>query len=257
MMKRLLTILLAALMVFSLAACGGELPPLTLDPPPEPPAPPTPSAPPDPPREVIKVITYVNGFTLILDEETELTTQLKILVNGFLFPLLPEDEITVTARTLIGIYNDFKIEGLIESVTRTQEEFLAFYEKYGWETILEVENLDIVFDYIFSENAENITTNWHEHIIEDGLVGFSAFGITGGYRLILKEQFVSEELVELYFYYIYNDGNFFMVSESNSEKIGDIGDSYITIYEDLLDTLGIVKYTFVLEDGKYKILSIT
>ena len=142
-------------------------------------------------------------------------------------------------------------------------------------SVMKIENLNFIFNDIFSENAEYNVTNCQDFVTSDGLFGYGAFGITSGYHYILMRQEISDNLVELYFYCIYNDGfKLWRKGYEWHENIDDgviwldqtvvgewehvdyISTGYIILYEDLFDTLDIVKYTFILEDGRYKILNI-
>jgi|GEM_PF-1717719 len=207
-------------------------------------------------------------LSLIPDDETELTSELRAFVNKFLYPLVPEDVIVVGARTLIDFYRDYFY------ALMTEEELAELYMKYNAVHIMSVENLDLIFNEIFSKEAGNIITDYHEYADENGIIAWGPFGIHGGYRLILMEQSISDDAVELYFYNVYSydeilvrkgyvwreDGN--GVEYIDTTEVGrwdydaEEQQSYAILYEDLLDTLDIVKYTFVLEDGKWKILSI-
>jgi len=206
---------------------------------------------------------------LIEDEETELTKELLSIIKGFLTPLIlcgdeccEDGKITLGVKSLINFHREYEEAGLIEPAHRTHEEWQALDEKYnhdGRYGYLKIENLELIFNDIFSKNADNITLFddvYECEFMADGLVGVGVFGITESYNIILKEQSINDEKVELYFYYFFNsiDG-VFKDSGYDSEDIGR-WDNGLIFYEDALDTLGVVKYTFVLEDGRYKILSI-
>ncbi|MCL2638682.1 MAG: glycoside hydrolase family 5 protein [Oscillospiraceae bacterium] len=201
---------------------------------------------PEPPREEIRIPRNESGLSLIEDEETELTTELKALVNKFWLALLPADIIEVSWVTLVGHHREYVDKGLIEDVIIDESE--KFYS---------VENMDYVFNDIFSSHAVNIVPVYREKTNENGLIEIPTFGITEGYEFVLKEQIINEENIELYFYYFYYGvlREIFTDGSSDAEVIGRWDDGLV-VYEDMLETLDIVKYTFVLEDGKYKILSI-
>jgi hypothetical protein len=163
--------------------------------------------------------------------------------------------------------------GMLELTEEEKEEIRQKYNVH-WFYFFSVESLDIAFNNKFSKNAVNIIPVYKEFANEDGLLGVSTFGRTGGYDLILKEQIIGDEKVELYFYFFYDDvfgiyKDVITIYNENNKVVAltydclvgrrdwvkDTTDDYI-FYEDSFDTLNIVKYTFILEDGKYKIFSI-
>jgi len=225
-------------------------------------------------------ISYDNGFSLIADEETELTTELKELVNRFNFPLLPADIeagiIQIAPLTMTRIYQDYVSAGLIEPFVNTNgEDGFIISDGLYFEAAMKVDNINFILDDIFSNQFNHTLYDYHGFITSDGIFGYGAFGITSGYRYILMGQEISEEVVELYFYLIYDEGfalwrKGYKWHENMDdgviwldrtvigewEHVNYIGTGNIILYEDLFDTLDIVKYTFILEDGRYKILSI-
>jgi hypothetical protein len=229
---------------------------------------------PAPQRNEIKLeYNYESALSLIIDEETELTAELRELVGRFKFPLLPRD-----GTISIGHLCNFHSELWRQLSEERRAELYELYPVSDNERIYVAELLDAVFAELFSENFTlitnfvQITPNWHEYV--DYNTGAFTWGFTEnpwGHRLILKEQSVSEETVELYFYALYTENretNQFIrnpgtwnheeggIMDFDDTVVGRWSDSYIAIYEDTLDTLDIVKYTFILEDGRYKILSI-
>jgi hypothetical protein len=213
---------------------------------------------------------YDTVLSLVPDEELcDTAKELKTLVNKFLFPLIPEDTIVVGAKTLIDFHADYWREAVSE------EEKNELNELYpNTDIILNVDWLDIIVSNIFSEKAENIITDYHEYADENGIIAWGPFGILEGYSYILMGQNIGEEVAELYFYLVYGYEEILIRKGYNWREDGEgveyldtteVGrwdydaveqQSYAILYEDLFDTLDIVKYTFVLEDGKWKILSI-
>ncbi|MCL2076963.1 MAG: hypothetical protein FWH08_00970 [Oscillospiraceae bacterium] len=293
-MKFKITALIIIISVWGLTACenmqitpkGSESdvlgePLVTLEYP-EPPLPGNPE-PPDmyenkPPLEVW--IKYdEDGASIITEEETELTSELKRIVNMFYFTLIPEDnesEIIINARNLINFNNFYIREGKLEPLAPTEEDVIQIHQKYGADHVLKVENLDFIFNYLFSKEAVQFKPGYSDYADDDGIISIGAFGITSGYTLILKEQTIGEEVVDLYFYYFYLNGeNIYLKSPAhyepaatptditeNNPVIGHSGYyeggdfSYYSFNDGVFETLGVVKYTFIPEDGKYKILSI-
>jgi endoglucanase len=214
----------------------------------------------------IVIIQRENGLSLIEDEETELTTELKALVNKFWRGLLPAEEIELNWVEMYGLYREYAEAGLIEPLPEDElNEMLK--EDISLANLLKVENLDIIFNDIFSERAVNIIPAYRDSATEDGFIRIPIKGIEGSYRLLLIEQAIGGETAELYFYYFYQQGGIFRSSSMtydeetgglyfDSPLIGRYQDDEYVFFADMLDTLGVAKYTFVLEDGKYKILSI-
>ena len=164
---------------------------------------------------------------------------------------------------MIGLHDEYVDAGFIEPFMITEEKRLELNS--SWTYILEINNLDFIFNYIFSKNVINIIPAYREEAQEDGLIGVPFYGNPGGHQLILKEQVMNEEKIDLYFYCPYwNAGENGFLKDMNDiynavgylDYIEEEQLSYAVFYKDVLSTLGIVKYTFILEDGKYKILSI-
>jgi len=216
--------------------------------------------------EIILDYNYESALSLILDEETELTAELRALVGKFKFSLLPSSGIIEIS---VGELHNFYLDYWWKLSEEKREELHELYP--GEETIYVVELLEAVLADLFSKDFTGIKSNWYEYTDQNGAFTWGTSETPSGHRLLLKEQFVSEETVELYFYVVYNDrrnDNQFIrhIGNWDHEKVqwvnkddtivGRWGDGYIAVYEDILDTLDIVKYTFILEDGRYKILSI-
>jgi hypothetical protein len=224
------------------------------------------------PRDEFRMPWNENGLSLIEDEETEITTELKALLNRFVWSLYPQDneydaqgKISINGMMMVRLYNHYAETGRID--VPTDDELLEMYGIYRSCHILFIEYLDYIIDDIFSKKANNIVRLYRNFPDENGAIDFGTFGATSGYEYILKEQFISEEIIELYFYYFYFDvfpfyrRGYLWCEEDrkwlniDDTVVGHWDDDYI-FYTDMLDTLGVVKYTFILEDGRYKILSI-
>jgi hypothetical protein len=200
-------------------------------------------------------------FSLISDYETELTIKLEEIANRIRIFLPPDDTIEIFWTVIANFYDDYIEAGLIEQVEQ-------------W--YLSVENLDIIYNDIFSKEATNIIPIYSQSADENGLIELPP-KCHGPYeQIVLKEQYIGENIIVLYFYYYIEDyARNVLRTEFNwtlhEETGGYFNDSPIVgrsewcyatetaihiFYTDMLPTLNTVKYTFIPEDGKYKILSI-
>lgn len=232
------------------------------------------------------VVLLDDGYSLIPERETALISELKDVFSRFNFPLLPESisdgVLNTSALSLTRIYQDYAGAGLIEPYQRTAEEL----ENYGFitrdglffESVMKVDNISYILDDLLSERLEHALTEGCNYFTSDGLFGYGAFGVTSGFHLLLKDWEQDGDYITLDFYSVYNSGHDFWrkgyvrqdddsFTAADSTVVGEweiyidenryhIGTGNIVLYEDLLDTLDVVRYTFVPEDGKYKLLNI-
>jgi hypothetical protein len=220
-------------------------------------------------------VLFDDGLSLIIGEETAQTAELRALLSRFRLPLLPADITEVGEVELIWTYNYYVETGRIEPFTATEEEFQEIWERHAWGTVMPLESLDYIFADIFSRDASSIVPVYERFANEDGLTGVTPRGLHGGYQLILMGQTIGEDIIELYYYKVYSvdgellrkgyewhdnpDDGVYWLDETVVgywDYDADEALSYAVLYEDLFDTLDVVKYRFILEDGRFKILSI-
>jgi hypothetical protein len=220
-----------------------------------------PSSPPNPissDRNLIFIsdVPGEGGLTLIPDEETEIVTKLRTLVNRFPRILFPSDVIEIDVSDLVWLHQDYN-----NSIGPPPAEWVCadraaeLREIYNWEGVYNAGTLDYIFNDIFSKAAVNIIPVYSQYVTEDGIVGYENFEVLN-YRLILKEQVISDDVIELYFSHFHTTWDGFTQNAECDEIIGWWDEAGGMFFEDMLNLLEVIRYTFVYEDGKYKILNV-
>jgi len=199
------------------------------------------------------------------------------IVDNFTYALIPLNSASIPdaihealaeAMIMTLFYRDYYEAGLIEPVQETKDFFLRD-DEYGY-VKLKIENLDYIYNDIFAKNAENILPFYNTNEIEDGLIETYTWKTRDSTQRLVFTGYniIDNDIIGLFFYFVYDDfGVLYRSREGYEDDDGEPvytdtevvgtrdGDNWL-FYEDLLDTLRVVRYTFIREDGKYKIQSI-
>lgn len=231
-----------------------------------------------PAEERIRMDVMSRKPSAVRYEETELTDELWNIIrklNAFdSLEFIAENEpINIGKYTLAPFYIDKILPKTTADYSANQEEYDRLSEKYNqkYDQYAETSVVDACFADIFSKDADGIIPEYRtsEDCIEDGtLIGWNTTGADVSFDYILREFNAEENMIEMSFSTImiqspdaYSDGSLKPYDSpvygiTSWEEIAQVEDGIMVISAENLDRLRIVKYTFVLEDGKYKIRSI-
>ncbi|MCL2638679.1 MAG: dockerin type I repeat-containing protein [Oscillospiraceae bacterium] len=273
-------------------AAGIQLPPAPPElpeppAPPEPPEPEPPPPPPPPPPPIIKPATLpllsrpntpenlISNYTLVPGRGSnegrfrfnvssllpEVPDAIRELRNGniYMFSLAPSelthsdgDESTwVQHVDLHGRYNRYVRENGVGRQNLTNS------VRY------DVKIMDAVFEETFSKYATDIIPYYREDADEKGII--SATWTPNSERVFYSMGYtIGEDFIDIYYYFFYlnrDTGIKIQMDYNDDEAIGQSIHSsppspFYFYDEDALDYLHLIRHTFILEDGKYKILSI-
>ncbi|MDR0325162.1 MAG: hypothetical protein LBI19_03590 [Oscillospiraceae bacterium] len=171
---------------------------------------------------------------------------------------------TEDSQINVGLYDLLFVrsEPRLSSSSVSYEEYLKYSKQNeGYEGFIETEVVDAFYDGFFSKNAANIFPAYHKYdTIEGGrLIGYVATGATESFIPVLKSQSVKDDMIELTFTFFLQsiDSLFdFVYGTSSSTQVGRYDRNEYIVDGDAMDGLPTLKYTFIFEDGKYKIYSI-
>lgn len=161
-----------------------------------------------------------------------------------------------------------------ENKLLSKEEETIFSEKYpDYAHFFRVAGLDEIYEELFSRDAVNIEKVYNiwdtdENILEDGeLIGIYPFGFSQDYYFILHDKQVNENSYEFYFKKLAEDEfrNIFNDPYAGYDEdgvfirerfTGEYRNGELKIPPGALDDFAIINFTFIPEDGTYKIFSI-